>query len=70
MVCTTQNTGTTGHNGSEPVTTTTIRTTTNSDNNLKCEGDKCDWQDAGESQKEVHVILKIVLLIKFLTIAV
>lgn len=57
VVCTTQNMGSTGHT-EEPVSTTTT-----------CK-DICEWQDAGESRKEINVILKMVLrmFVCFLTL--
>ena len=75
--CTTNNTGTTGYEGPEPVTTTTAKSTTSrgrrttkgrDDSNLKCVGDKCGWQDAGVTRKEIHEIFKIIILIKLLTL--
>lgn len=77
--CTTENTGTTGHNGSDPVTTTTTttarsttrrrRTTTDrnvDESKLMCKGN-CGWQDAGANQKEIHVILQMMTLIQLQT---
>ncbi len=75
--CTTENTGSTGYNGTAPVTTTTtprtttvaeITTTERDESELKCEEEKCDWQEAGEAQKEIHVVLKIIVLIKIVAI--
>lgn len=76
-MCTTENTGDTGYDGSEPVTTgtTTVRSTTSrgkrtttrrDDGNLKCVGDKCGWQDAGVARNEIHEIFEIIILIKLL----
>ncbi len=82
--CTTQNTGSTGHAGEDPVTTTTTARITSStyqtgestttdetdEGNLMCEDSECGWQEAGEAQKEIHVILMMIILIKILTIIV
>lgn len=73
VVCTTQNTGSTGHNGTEEPVSTTTTTGTIMDNELACK-DICEWQDAGESRKEINVILKMVIELKmfvcFLTLTI
>lgn len=57
-------------------TTTTVKTRPatdevdgDDDSNLMCQGDECGWQDAGaEGRQELHEIIKIIILIKTLTV--
>ncbi len=71
FVCSTRNTGTTGHGPEENVKPVTKpgepskpeTISTDKTDKVDCEGDECDYEEAGGTKKEINGIFKIVMII-------